>query len=182
MRISKFKALTSKEYALIEELVIWGTKIKDINWIIGLPKTELYAKNYYKKLGLRPPNGLPGTATAKTVRLEKKMQYFALAVRYKNLLIEGVNRNDAMLSVYRLHWNEYGSDEVQNVKPSTWFSTSKRIDCGVEHVITCTTCGGRYILCVDTVQDPKDRCVWCNHILSKHIFRKDTKTDVLLDR
>jgi len=182
MQISKNNALTSREYALIEELVVWGAKIKDINWIVGLPKAELYAKNYYRKLGSRPPNGLPGTATTKTVRIEKKMQYFALAVRYQNLLIEGIERKEAMLSVYRLHWSEYGQDEIQNVKPSTWFSTSKRIDCGIEHVITCTTCGGRYLLSIDASQDPKDRCVWCNHILSLHIFRKANKTSVLLKK
>jgi hypothetical protein len=182
MQISKSRTLTSKEYALIEELVTWGSKIKDINWIIGIPKTELYAKNYYKKMGQRPPNGLPGSATAKTVRLEKKMQYFALAVRYKNLLAEGIDRNEAMLSVYRLHWSEYGYDEIQKVKPSTWFSTSKRIDCGLEHIVSCTTCGGQYILSVDAFQDPKDRCVWCNHILSKHIFRKAIKNYVLLKK
>ena len=109
----KQKTLSSKEYALIEELVIWGTKIKDINWIVGVPKTELYAKNYYKKLGIRPPNGLPGSASAKTLRVEKKMQYFALATQYVSLLSEGVARNEAMLSVYRLHWKEYGDDEIQ---------------------------------------------------------------------
>lgn len=159
MSITKHKALASKEFALIEELVIWGTKIKDINWIVGLPKTELYAKNFYKQLGQRPPNGLPGSATAKTVRIEKKMQYFALAAQYSNLLEEGIDRTQAMLSVYRLHWSEYGSDEIQNVKPSTWFSTSKRIDCGLEHIISCTTCGGKYLLSVGVYQDPRERCV-----------------------
>ena len=47
MQLSK-KRLTSKEFALIEELVEWNTKIKDIVWIIGSEKAELYAKHCYK--------------------------------------------------------------------------------------------------------------------------------------
>ena len=175
----KHKSLTSKEYSLIEELVEWGSKIKDIVWIVGLPKTVLYAKQYYKRIGIRPPNGLPGTSTAKTVKLEKKMQYSAMAVQYKNLLNDGINKREAMLSVYRLHWVEYGHDEIQNVKPSTWFSTTKNLDCGIEELISCLTCGGKYILAVDVVQEITDKCIWCNHTLKFHDFKKSGKKEFL---
>ena len=38
------RILNSKDYLLIEELVDWETKIKDITWIINSSKAELYAK------------------------------------------------------------------------------------------------------------------------------------------
>ena len=169
------KSLTSKEYALIEELVFWGTKIKDIVWIVAFPKTELYAKHMYKKVGLRPPNGLPGSSTAKTVKIEKKMQFSVMASQYIALVNDGIEKKEAMLSVYRLHWQEYGKDESQNVKPSTWFSTAKNIDCGIEVVLSCTTCGGKYILTSSITQEVNDRCILCNHILPIHIFKNAKK-------
>jgi len=178
----KNKSLTSKEFSLIEELVEWGSKIKDIVWIVGLPKTELYAKQYYKRMGIRPPNGMPGTSTAKTVKLEKKMQYSAMAVQYLNLLDDGIGKKEAMLSVYRLHWIEYGHDEIQNVKSSTWFSTTKNIDCGIEELISCLTCGGKYILGVDIIQEVTDRCIWCNHLMTFHNFKKPIKKGVFIQR
>ena len=106
MQLSK-KRLTSKEFALIEELVEWNTKIKDIVWIIGSEKAELYAKHCYKELGIRPPNGIPGSATAKSIKLGVRMQYSALAVEYINAIKRGNARNDAMLTVYRLFWKEF---------------------------------------------------------------------------
>jgi hypothetical protein len=44
------RILNSKDYQLIEELVDWETKIKDIAWIINSTKAELYAKKCYKKM------------------------------------------------------------------------------------------------------------------------------------
>ena len=84
-----------------------------------------------------------------------------------------------MLSVYRLHWVEYGHDEIQNVKPSTWFSTTKNLDCGIEELISCLTCGGKYILAVDVVQEITDKCIWCNHTLKFHDFKKSGKKEFL---
>jgi hypothetical protein len=46
------RILNAKDYLLIEELVEWETKVKDIIWIINSSKAELYAKQCYKKMVL----------------------------------------------------------------------------------------------------------------------------------
>ena len=103
------------------------------------------------------------------------MQFSVMASQYIALVNDGIEKKEAMLSVYRLHWQEYGKDESQNVKPSTWFSTAKNIDCGIEVVLSCTTCGGKYILTSSITQEVNDRCIWCNHILPIHIFKNAKK-------
>jgi len=170
MQLSK-KRLTSKEFALIEELVEWNTKIKDIVWIIGSEKAELYAKHCYKELGIRPPNGIPGSATAKSIKLGVRMQYSALAVEYINAIKRGNARNDAMLTVYRLFWKEF-KNQKSIAKSSIWISTSKNIDCKIEELILCGACGGQYLISSSVAQYCNEVCLWCNHSMPMHLFSK----------
>jgi Flagellar transcriptional activator (FlhC) len=158
---------------LIEELVSWETKIKDISWIICSPKAELYAKQCYKKLGKRPPNGVPGSASTKSLKLEIRMQYSALAAEYQNAINNGNNRNQAMLSVFRVYWElNNSSSKTNKIKSSVWISTTKNIDCGIEELVTCYKCSGRYLLDSNVLQTLNDKCIWCNHTLPIHLFRK----------
>lgn len=167
------RILNSKDYLLIEELVDWETKIKDITWIINSSKAELYAKQCYKKNGLRPPNGVPGSASTKSLKLEIRMQYSALAVEYKNAIDHGIDRNEAMLSVFRLYWKmNQAYPKINKIKSSVWISTTKNIDCGIEELVTCFKCSGQYLLDSNITQLLSDRCMWCNHILPIHIFKK----------
>jgi len=167
------RILNSKDYFLIEELVDWETKIKDITWIINSSKAELYAKQCYKKNGLRPPNGVPGSASTKSLKLEIRMQYSALAVEYKNAIDHGIDRNEAMLSVFRLYWKmNQAYPRINKIKSSVWISTTKNIDCGIEELVTCFKCSGQYLLDSNITQLLSDRCIWCNHILTIHIFKK----------
>jgi len=167
------RILKAKDYLLIEELVEWETKIKDITWIINSSKAELYAKQCFKNIGKRPPNGVPGSASTKSLKLEIRMQYSALAVEYVNSIYNGINRNEAMLSVFRLYWHvNLDTPKINKIKSSVWITTTKNIDCGIEELVTCFKCLGQYLLDSNIIQSSSDKCIWCNHVIPKHIFKK----------
>ena len=167
------RILNSKDYQLIEELVDWETKIKDIAWIINSTKAELYAKKCYKINGIRPPNGVPGSASTKSLRLDIRMQYSALAVEYKNAIDQGIERKEAMLTVFRLYWKDNINTPRKNrIRSSVWISTTRNLDCGIEEIVACFKCSGKYLLDSNITQQFTDRCIWCNHLVPTHIFKK----------
>ena len=171
------RILNAKDYLLIEELVEWETKVKDIIWIINSSKAELYAKQCYKKNGVRPPNGVPGSASTKSLRLELKMQYSALAVEYANAIENGINRIEAMLTVFRMYWKlNFNIPKKNKIKASVWISTTRNINCGIEELVTCYKCSGKYLLDSNVIQLSSDRCIWCNHLIPKHIFKNGLNT------
>jgi hypothetical protein len=166
------RILNAKDYQLVEELVEWETKVKDIIWIINSSKAELYAKQCYKKNGVRPPNGVPGSASTKSLRLDLRMQYSALAVEYVNALDNEIHRIEAMLTVFRMYWNlNFNVPKKNKIKASVWISTTRNINCGIEELVTCYKCSGKFLLDSNVIQLKSDRCIWCNHLIPKHIFK-----------
>lgn len=168
--------LTSKEFALIEELVMWGVKVKQIVLILHNPAAEIYAKKRYQAIGVRPPNGVQGSAVSKALKLTMKMHYASLARQYQNCLARDMDRRDAMLSVYRLYWREYRqSPSEDKVKASIWISTTRNLDVGIEALQECHSCGGSQLITVDALPDLNAQCMWCNHPLPAFNFTNDMR-------
>jgi hypothetical protein len=171
--MSLIKSLTPHEHGLIEEMVTWGTKVKDIAWALQQhPDAEKYAKRYYKEVNVRPPNGVPGSATSPSLRTPVRMQYAALACAYLNAIEREMAHKDAALAVFRLHWQAYQAQKPQDqIKSSVWLTTARNLDCGIEELVTCGCCGGKYLLQRHAFQEHDMRCMWCNHAVPHHAFR-----------
>lgn len=156
--------LTSCEFGLIEELVLWNTKINCIKWILGHPGAALYAQKRYKALGVRPPNGMAGSAVSRGLKLTTRMQYSSMAKQYQNCLARGMDRREAMLSIYRLYWREYRQlPAEEKVKSSIWVDTTRRLDCRTAAIQECHSCGGSHLVGNEELPDRNARCMWCNH-------------------
>lgn len=169
------KGLTPQESGLIEEMVLWGTKVKDIAWALhNHPAAEKHAKRYYKEIQVRPPNGVPGSATSPSLRHTVRMQYAALACAYLNAIEREMPHKEAALAVFRVHWQENKDQKPQDhIKSSVWLSTARNLDCGIEELVTCGACGGKYLLQRHAIQDYDTHCMWCNHAIPMHQFKAE---------
>jgi hypothetical protein len=162
--------LRPHELALIEEMVIWGTKVKDIGWVVRKPKAENIARKLYAEIGRRPPNGAPGSATSNGLLLSVRMQYVALAAEYQDAVKRGTDRNDAMLAVYRgHHWSHMAQSAESRVSPSIWMELSRRLDCGLTDLVRCGKCGGQHVVERETAHE-LSKCMWCQHSMPVHQF------------
>lgn len=92
---------------MVEELVLWDAKVKDIQWLCETSDAEKLARSLYARMGKRPPNGVIGSATSRGLRLFTKLQYTALAAEFVAAVESGMNDKDAMVCVYRRYWSEY---------------------------------------------------------------------------
>ncbi|MGH8435375.1 MAG: hypothetical protein ACRERX_13050 [Pseudomonas sp.] len=162
--------LSATDVAKIGEMVTWGTKIKDIGWVVRKPQAENYARKLYAAMNKRPPNGAPGSATSKSLKLTDRMQYVALAAEYQDAVKRGTDRNDAMLAVYRQHFQWLRAQPPENrISSSIWMELSRKLDCRIARLVRCGCCGGQHVVEKETVRD-MPKCMWCSHSMPVHQF------------
>ncbi|MBI2770584.1 MAG: hypothetical protein HYX47_13240 [Burkholderiales bacterium] len=172
--------LPAAQIALIEELVSWRCKIKDIEWILRANGKDVAAcaRAIYAALPAkgdrRPPNGSTGSATSMQLRISDFQQYVSIATDYQNLLSRGVPRDDAMLAAFRFYYLEMRTSEGDDdgrVNASAWFLLSRHLDVGNAALIRCISCSGLHL--VERISDrTKGKCSWCSGKLGFHNFAR----------
>jgi len=171
--------LPAAQIALIEELVSWRCKIKDIEWIMCAQGRDVAAcaRAIYAALpnkdDRRPPNGSTGSATSMHLRISEFQQYVSIATDYQNLLSRGVPRNDAMLAAYRFYFLEMRRSAVDDgrVNASAWFLLSRHLDLGNAALVRCISCSGLHL--VERISDRNNgKCSWCSGKLGFHSFAR----------
>lgn len=159
-------SLNASEISQVQELVMWGTKVKQIAGFFPSSASEAtkYAYKCYKQLKRSPPVGLPGGATSQVLKLVVKMQYASLANQFELAIARGMSVRDAQIYVLRAH---YEDDAVRalsdSIKTSVWFDVAKSL-IERECVVTeCDSCGGKNIHNIAKSLSKTPVCLWCGH-------------------
>jgi hypothetical protein len=164
-------ALPAEQVELIEELVSWRCRIKDIEWILRAEggDVEACARALYVGLQQRPPNGAMGTATSVHLSVSQFNEYTAIATDYQNLLRRKVPRDDAMLVAYRFYFQTLRREAKVRADPSVWFRLSRFLDAGNAALVRCMTCSGMHL--VERISERNaSKCSWCGGKLGFHSF------------
>ena len=158
--------LTGSEINQIQEMVLWGLRIKQITkFFIHAPvEAEKRAKHCYKILGISPPRGQLGIVHSTKLKLTVRMQYAAMSNQYKICVERGMDTLQAQLLVFRLHWNEFRALPPESrVKGSVWIDTvnhSLMVD--YARYRPCGSCGGMHIRVKDEPINLSAKCMWCS--------------------
>lgn len=168
-RLYMHTPLSAAQIGLIEELVTWRCKIKDIEWILRAQgkDVEACARAIYasqpNKEDRRPPNGATGSATSMHLRVSDVQQYVSIASDYQCMLQRGVDRDQAMLAAYRFFFQgtHHAVTDGERVNASTWFLLSRHLDVGNAQLVRCNSCSGVHL--VERISDrSKVKCSWCS--------------------
>lgn len=161
--------LTAAQLSLVEELVAWRAKVKDIVWVVRCPAAAGHARRLYGAHGVRPPNGVAGSATSRCLTQVERKAYVSMAAAYELALERGVPRREAMLATYRNQWRAQGAAQGPRLNASTWISLTRDLDCGNCELVRCGACGGQRL---EERAAPREavRCIWCGALLPAHTF------------
>lgn len=165
MRSSSPILLSAHDVALVNELVVWGARVKDIVWVVRLEEAELLARKLYEIMRKRPPNGPMGSATSRGTRLHERMQFAALATQYRDALERHTDRTEAMLAVYRSYFASLPPAHEGQLCVSVWMDLTRRLDTDMCGLVRCSGCGGRHVVDRDAANDLKS-CMWCNQSMT----------------
>jgi hypothetical protein len=167
-------ALTAEQVKLVEELVSWRCRIKDIEWILRAEGSDVEscARAMYAGLQQRPPNGAMGTATSVHLSVSQFHEYTVIATDYQNLLKRQVPRDDAMLVAYRFYFQSLRRDAKVRADPSVWFRLSRFLDTGNAALVRCMKCSGMHL--VERISERNaSKCSWgCGGKLGFHSFAR----------
>ena len=168
----KLRTLSSDRVRMVEELVLWDAKVKDIQWLCETSDAEKLARSLYARMGKRPPNGVIGSATSRGLRLFTKLQYTALAAEFVAAVESGMNDKDAMVCVYRRYWSEYHARPGEaSVSVSLWFSLARELNAKITNLWRCIGCGAQHL---ETEGQGRLnlRCPWCERQLPRSQFQR----------
>lgn len=154
-----YNGLNSKELQLVELLVSWGTKIKFVEALVGDAKAVLTARKLYKSRGVRPPNGMPGSAVATNASLPTYQSYIALSGTFFQLRETGAETHEAMISVYAFHM-KVTHETIRTVNVNNWFSLARDLEVGNAGLYRCRACGGGHLWQFGVYRMHR-RCMWC---------------------
>lgn len=149
--------LRSDQVRTIERLVGFKARVKYIENVVGSVQGAKVARAMYSKLGERPPNGMPGAASAIRIRLTDLKRYTAMAANYVRLRSYGVKADEAAM-------HSFSGLEIESLmyhgSVNQWLGLCRDIEAMNAGLFACEVCSGQHLWQGGIAREYK-RCIWC---------------------